>query len=123
MSFFILSLLIIGIIYYKNKGTESFFEKDILIPVGSIYTEEKPKVRKVEKPIIVEKPVYIYRQAKPTATKQVKSVKQESPIFYDAVLALTKLGYKKKDASIISKNLINEGITDLNELIFKAFKR
>jgi len=127
MSFLILSLLIIGIIYYRNQGTKSFFEDDILIPVGSIYTEKPKEVRIVEKPVVVEKPVYIYRQAKPTPKpirqENPKPVRQENPIFSDAVLALVKLGYKKKDASIISSRLIGEGIKDLNELILKAFKR
>jgi Holliday junction resolvasome RuvABC DNA-binding subunit len=48
---------------------------------------------------------------------------QKSPLFDDSVLALTKLGYKMSDAKSIANKLIGEGVSDLNELIIRAFKR
>jgi hypothetical protein len=123
MSFIILSVFFGLIIYYHNYGTSiKPFENDILIPLGTIYTE---KEKMVKQPVYESKRV-IKPKIKPKkvhAPIPVIPIMQKSPLFDDSVLALTKLGYKMSDAKSIANKLIGEGVSDLNELIIRAFKR
>jgi hypothetical protein len=120
------AIIVIGSILIAIKIYNS---PDQMIPVGKIYTEKKRVYTpaRVETVEVVKSPVYIpKRDSKPVYTKTkviAPPVPIVNPIFNDAVLALTKLGYKKKEAALISGKLINEGVKDLNELILRAFKK
>jgi hypothetical protein len=128
-SLIILVIFSILVIYYHNFGkSKPLFSDDIMIPIGYSYTERITE----EKPAKVEKP----KRVQPQVIKQVrpvKPVKLDKPIVQitqidnsllcDSIAALTKLGYKKSDAKHLATNLINSGVSDLNDLIIKAFKR
>jgi hypothetical protein len=168
-SLILLLVFFAAVVYFYNlEGeTKPFFENDILIPIGSIYSESKTNrikdntvtpsearkialevVRKTEKErsraaeqeakkgtdyntmrarqvstpsVVAQSKPKAQSKAQPKA--QPKAQQQESPLFNDGVLALSKLGYKKKEAIIIVNKLISEGVTDLNELVLRAFKK
>lgn len=139
----LLFFFVLVVYFYNNNKGESIFDNDILIPIGAVYTEskEQPKnnnvtpsearkialdvMRKAEK----DRSKAAEREAK-VGVQYVEKLKSKvpaksttDPVFNDAILALTKLGFKKGQAKSIVTDIMAQGVTNLNEIVMRAFKK